>query len=379
MIAAERTPSIETALPPRTRVALFITDMTGGGAERTLLNLAGELAARGYAVDVVLVQARGDWLPKVPPTVRLVVLGAKHTMVSLPALTRYLRREKPAALLSFLNQPNVVAAWAKRLARTDTKIVISVHNTLSVESRNGANTRLKMMPFFVKRFYAWADEIVAVSRGVADDLAQMTRIPRERIQVIYNPHISPDVLERARDALAHPWFVPGAPPVVLAVGRLHPQKDFPTLLRAFAQVRRGQNVRLLILGEGEDRGRLEALAAELGVAEDVCLPGFVSSPFAYMSRAALYVLSSRWEGLPSVLVEALACGCPVVSTDCPSGPRELLADGRNGRLVPVGDVEALAAAIRDTLNGQAVRSSAEALQPFTFEHATDRYTQILSL
>ena len=198
----------------------------------------------------------------------------------------------------------------------------------------------------MQRTYLHADAIVAVSNGVADDLANVVGLPRECVTTIYNPTVHPQLLALAQARLEHPWFAAGAPPVVLGVGRLGKSKDFPTLIKAFARLRTERPARLLILGGtdkvskwDESRDQLMALAAELGVVDDVSLPGFVANPFAYMTRAAVFVLSSQYEGFPNVLVEALACGCPVVSTDCPSGPSEILDKGKYGRLVPCRDPE----------------------------------------
>jgi glycosyltransferase involved in cell wall biosynthesis len=216
-----------------------------------------------------------------------------------------------------------------------------------------------------------------VSRGAADDLARTTGLPRARIDVVYNPVITPAILEAARRMPAHPWFAPGEPPVVLGVGRLTRQKDFPTLIRAFARVRHAVPARLLVLGEGEDRPALEAIVAELGLGADVALPGFRDDALACMAGAAVFVLSSAWEGLPTVLIEAMAAGTRVVSTDCPSGPREILQDGRLGALVPVGDAEALAAAISRALADASAPVPAEALKPFTRDAAVDNYLRLI--
>ncbi len=219
---------------------------------------------------------------------------------------------------------------------------------------------------------------MAVSEGVAEDLALTASLPRERITTIYNPVVTPALAGQAQAPLTHPWFAPGSPPVLLAVGRLHYQKDFPTLLRAFARVRAVRAVRLLILGEGDQGVALQASAQELGITTDVELPGFVLNPFAYMARAAVFVLSSAYEGLPGVLIQALACGCPVVSTDCPSGPAEILEGGVYGPLVPVGDDAALAKAILSTLNARPnpdwLRTRAA---EFSVDRAVDRYLEVL--
>jgi glycosyltransferase involved in cell wall biosynthesis len=197
--------------------------------------------------------------------------------------------------------------------------------------------------------------------------------------VLPNPVVTPELVECAAQPLDDPWFTAGAAPVVLGAGRLDQQKDFPTLIRAFAAVRSKRAARLVILGEGPERARLESLVEELGIGEHVRLPGFVSNPFSYMARAAVFVLSSAWEGMPGVLIQAMACGAPVVATDCESGPREVLASGKYGRLVPVGDHAALAEAIAATLDAPTSTLPPEALEPYTCEGAVDRYLHLLHL
>ena len=362
---------------PSKRLAIFVPDMVVGGAERSMLKLAGGIAARGYTVDLVLARAEGPFLAEVPESARLVDLGAHRVLTSLPALVHYLRREQPVALLSVLHA-NIVALWARRLAGTQTRVVVSERNTLLYETRHYASDlRMRLAPHLNRRFYPWADAIVAVSKGVADDLAQVAGIPRECIRVIYNPIVTPELREKAQAPLEHPWFRPGEPPVILATGRLSAQKDFPTLIQAFARVRRTRPARLLILGEGEERPALEAQVKQLDLERDVSLPGFVANPYPYMAQAGAFVLSSRWEGLPSVLIEALYCGARLVATDCPSGPREILADGQYGQLVPVGDASALALAIETALDGRTPHPPRESWQPFELETVLDQYVRTL--
>jgi glycosyltransferase involved in cell wall biosynthesis len=203
--------------------------------------------------------------------------------------------------------------------------------------------------FSLRLYYRRAEGIIAVSEGVARDAAILTGLPRDRIHAIHNPTIPIDFDEKANEPVDHPWFDSDGLPVILAVGRLARPKDYPTLLRAFAILRDCLHCRLVILGEGRERTRISALAAELGISKHTDLPGYVANPFSYMRRASLFVLSSVWEGSPNVLIEALAAGAPVVSTDCENGPREILADGRYGILVPVGDPGALAEAMRTAL------------------------------
>jgi glycosyltransferase involved in cell wall biosynthesis len=359
------------------RLAIFVSDMDGGGAQRIMLNLAKGIVERGYPVDLVLGRADGAYLAEVPNSVRVVNLKASRILTSAPALIRYLRRERPRAMLSAMNHVNIVALWACRLAGVRTRVVVSEHSTLSWFAHYASSRRARMMPHLVKRFYPWADGIVAVSKGVADDLAKLTGLPCERIRVIYNPVVTSELRSKAESAFDHPWFAPGQPPVVLAAGRLTAQKDFPTLIRAFSRVYKTRPVRLLILGEGEERPTLLALAKENDLEHDMGLPGFVENPYAFMARAAVFALSSLWEALPTVLVEAMYCGAPVVATDCPSGPREILADGRYGRLVPVGDVDALASAIDTTLSSPRRKLPCEVLYPFELETAVNQYIELL--
>ena len=351
--------------------------MHGGGAQRVTLNLAQGMAERGYTVDLVLARAEGPYLAQIPESVRLIDLQASRVLNSLPALARYLRRERPQAMLSAMHYVNIIALWARRLSGVPTRVVVSEHSVPSYSAQHASSRRGRQLPQLARYFYSWAGGIVAVSRGVADDLAQVTSIPRQRIQVIYNPVVTPELRTKAQANLDHPWFAPGQPPVLLGTGRLTVEKDFPTLIQAFAQVRRNRPARLLILGEGHQRPALEALVRQLDLEGEVGLPGFVENPYPYMSRASLFVLSSRYEALPTVLIEALYCGAPLVATDCPGGTREILADGRYGQLVPVGDVAALAQAIETTLAGKTPPPPDDGWQPFELETAVSKYVSLL--
>jgi len=360
------------------KVALFLPSLRGGGAERVMVNLARGFAERGLAVDLVLARAEGPYLAEVPSSVRAVDLGARRVLYALPGLLRYLRRERPHAMLSALNHANVVAIWAWLLSGVETRLVVSEHSTLSRSTENASSLRRRFIPLLIKRFYPRTDAVVTVSRGVAEDLVAQTRLPAEKVKVIYNPVVTPELFAKAEEPLDHPWFRPGEPPVIVGVGRLTAAKDFPTLLRAFALVRQDRPARLVILGEGEDRPELETLVRELGVERDVALPGFVDNPYKYMKRAAVFVLSSQWEGFGMVLVEAMALGTPVVSTDCPSGPAEILEGGKWGRLVPVGKPGQLAGAIMAVLKGERCDPSPR-VSSFSIEAITDEYIQLLGV
>jgi glycosyltransferase involved in cell wall biosynthesis len=287
-----------------------------------------------------------------------------------------LRSERPCALLSLIVDPNLISVRAKYYARIPMRLVISERASIMRFLVWNELTRIPLM----KRDYPKADKIVVISYGLFYEINRILSIPKDKIIVIYNP-IDPELFQKMNEPINHPWFEDGQPPVILAVGRLTKQKDFPNLLRAFAIVRQYRPVRLLILGDGEDRPLLEQLAKDLNISEDVSLPGFTDNPYAFMKKSAIFVLSSIYEGFGNVLVEALACGCPVVATDCPTGPREILDNGRYGRLVPVGDHEALAKAILETLDNPDFPATKEeriqrALE-FSLDAAVEKYLQVL--
>lgn len=363
------------------RLAIYLPSLVGGGAERALLNLAVGFTRRDYSVDFVLAQCEGAFMAQFPESVRLVELNPLHvrtgrSIISLPALVQYIRKKRPKALITGLHA-NVIAIWARRMARVPLRLVISEHNTLSLRNKMLPIGYQQLMLGLIRQNYPLADVIAAVSEGVADDLSHTARLPRDRIQVIHNPIITPELALKAREGVDHPWFKPSEPPVILSVGRLSPQKDFPILLNAFARVRQSHPARLLILGEGPERTALVSLVKQLGLEEQVSMPGFIANPYPYMVRAAVFALSSRWEGLPTVLVEALYCGIPIVATDCPHGPREILRDGLYGKLVPVGDVESLALAIQTTLEGDVIHPPLESWTPYELDTIVGHYINVI--
>jgi len=360
------------ALPP---IAVFASFSGTGGVEGMLVNLMRGFVEAGRDVNLLLVRADSPHLDRLPAAVRRTELGGGHTLLAAPALARWLRKHRPTALLAAKDRAGRTAVLARMLAGTDTRLVLRLGTNLStaMAGHSALARQLRYLP--IRLLYPRLDHIVAVSEGVAADTAAISGVPTERIGVIRNPVVTPEVASLAAAPCPHPWLAaPDGPPVIIGAGRLQRQKDFPTLLCAFAALRRERPCRLLILGEGGGRVGLETLGRELGLAIGsngaVDLPGYQSNIHAFLSRAALFVLSSAWEGSPNVLTEALALGTPVVSTDCPSGPREILEDGRYGPLVPVGDVGALAAAMARTLDAP--------LPPQTLKEAVAEYTQAAS-
>ena len=332
-------------------LAIFASFSGAGGVERMLVNLIRGFVDQGQAVELVLARAESPHLAHLPESVRRVQLATRHTQLAAPALARYLRERRPIALLAAKDRAGRTAVLARALAGTDTPLALRLGTHLSTAMAGRAAPSRWLRYFPIRLLYPHLDTILAVSAGVADDTARIARIPRAKITVIRNPVITPQLGAQAAATCPHPWLNDAGPrvPVICAAGRLERQKDFPTLIRAFARVRAHRDCRLLILGEGKARPHLLALIAELGLRDQVDLVGFQSNPYAFMARSALFVLSSAWEGSPNVLTEALALGTPAVATDCPSGPAEVLDGGRFGPLVPVGDVSALARAMIATL------------------------------
>lgn len=348
-----------------------------------LVNLLRELADRGYEIDLLLAEADGEFLPEIPDEVRILdVEPATGPVVGIFAsvlpLVRYLRRVRPDTLLTTKPHTNLAALLARKLAAVPVRTVVSRHSMTSHQLRHLDDTRHKINIELSKYAYPWADAIVAVSEGVRADVSETLGISTERFSVIHNPVVTPELVAKSKAELDHSWFEADAPPVVLSVGRLHPQKNYSLLIDAFATLREREEARLLILGEGPARPELERLVEARGLGDEVSLPGSTDNPYAYMRRASVVALSSVTEALPSALIEAMACGCPVVSTNCSSGPVEILGNGEYGRLVPVNDGDALADALLATLRDPPPESKLrERASDFSAEAITDEYERVL--
>ena len=360
-----------------TKIALFLPNLSGGGAERITVYLAEGFAKKGFQTDLVLSQAIGPYLSQVSPDVNLVDLDVPRALLSVKSLAHYLRAKKPTAIISALNYTNLLALLAARLSGFRGKTIVTIHNQLTVPSEKSPSLKAKVIMSLMRRFYSIADEIVAVSNGVADDASSVLNLRRDRVKTIYNPVISDAVLARGKEMPNDDWLKTPGPPVALAIGRLHEQKDFPNLLRAFRHVRDKLECRLIILGEGPDRPELESLVRELKLENSVKLPGFVDNPYAYLNYANVFVLSSKWEGLPTVLIEALAFGKAIVSTNCKSGPDEILQNGEFGALVPIGDSKALAEAIHKAMLAPIQYNAVQARKRFTYERSIESYLDLI--
>ena len=365
-------------------ITILLHKLRGGGVQRSLLHLAHAFVAQGHNVDLVVLRDAGPGTHGLPEGVQVRYLPARSTRAGrwavrraapedadvlrapvlnalvapwpirhLDSLAAYLREAEPDVLYAAGPYQNLIALWARDLAGVLTKVVGSERIGFPHFQRPLKRTqaRWRHLAPLVRRFYPRLDAVVAVSQDVAHQLCRETSLPESTVTPIYNPVVSPRIETWAGEGIDHPWFAADRDrPVILGVGRLGESKDFATLLRAFARVRRARAARLVLLGEGPHRPLLRLLARRLGIAADLDLPGWAANPYAYYARADLFVLSSRAEGLPNALLEAMACGCPVVSTDCHSGPREILDGGRYAPLVPVGDAAALAEAMSRSLD-----------------------------
>ncbi len=402
------------------RIAFMLDNLSGGGAEKVILNLAAGFARRGHPVDLLVCKAEGVLRNYIPAGVNLVPLqsvssarGVAAALLAdpsgfreifdvianrrklpkafryIPAISEHLKQNGTSLLVSALPKSNINAVLARRMSGTKTRIVIGAHIHLSAQGSEGSNrskARVKALRPMMRRCYHQADVVVAVSKGVEQDTRAYLDLREDRVKTIYNPVAAREIKDLSEESPEHVWFDQHEVPVILGIGRFVQQKDFPLLVRAFAELRRKRPARLVLLGGDESSGEqvqhkieLEELAYKLGVTEDLDMPGYKENPYPYFRRASVFALSSRFEGFGNVLVEALFCGCPVVSTDCPSGPAEILRDGEFGRLVPVGDVkamtEALDAVLDERIDSRNLRARGE---EFSVDRAVDNYSSLFT-
>jgi len=366
---------------PRASIAFFLPTLGGGGAERNILRLAAGLGRLGHPILVIVASAGGPNEAWIPPDAELIDLHAGRVAKSVVPLARVLRERTPGVLVSALDEANLAALAARWWSGVAVPVVVTSRVAQSAGDAHARGLRARLViPWLVRRWYRWADRIVSVSRAGAADLAQVLGLPPSRVVAIANPVLDEQLTRLQGEPLHHPWVADlGGAPLVVAVGRLAPQKDFPLLVRAFARARQSvPDARLAILGDGDERATLERLRSELALDDAVLLPGFQANPYAWMRRASVLALSSRFEGLPTVVIEGLACGARVVATDCPTGPDEILDHGRWGYLVPVGDVDAYAAALVEAMQqGRWTTPPIEALQPYTEAPVVSAFERLL--
>lgn len=353
-------------------IAIFIPSVHGGGAERAMLIFAEELLKLGFEVDLVVGSLDGAWRNSIPDNLSVVDLGAERMIRAIRPLRRYIRSRKPRVLFSTISHANVGALIAKLLSGTDVPVVVRQSNTPLSEHRGAFGTRStgRLIPYI----YPYAHAILAVSESVRDELIQMNPKMAPLIKVVPTPVLSPSVYERARVVPDHAWYKRKDKPIILSVGRLKPHKGMFELIEAFSSIKSEIDARLVILGEGDDRVRLERLIERLDLQADVALLGFNDNPFSFMKHSDLFVLASHFEGLPNVLVQALALDIPIIATDCPGGVSELLGHGKYGSLIPVGHAEMLAQGIiKELKNKQCAVREVPHLEKYDVHWATKQY------
>lgn len=361
------------------RLLLFRPSLGDGGADRVTITLLKSLDRRLFTPTLVLVRKQGALVNEIPMDVPVIDLAARRLATSAPALARAIRAVDPDIIFSTSSGANTIAVVARVLARSRARLVLSERNAVVRETFSRART---LRDLLVKRIaYRHADAIASVSDGVTEDLVRRLGLPPERVHTVWNPLIDDSVLARANEPVEHPWFA-GPEPVLVACGRLVEQKDYPTMLRAFRIVRDRHPAKLVVLGDGPLRPELEGMVVTLGLAEHVAFIGFHANPFKYMARGAVFVQSSRAEGLPGTLVQSMAVGTPVVATDCDFGPREVVSSGTDGWLVPVGDADRLALHIGELLSDRTRRDEFSAraravAQRFAIADAVARYERAL--
>ena len=365
----------------RVDIVFYTRQLHNGGVDRVVFNLAEEFIQRGMTVSIVvdLDNIYSPFRALLPEGVRYEVLNAKGPLSRLLKLRAYLRRVRPRAVqCASFGFPNLYAVVVRRIAGIPFHLMLTEHCFPTVDRATPKPWQSRYWFFPLAHFlYPFADTRVAVSRGTANDLAEVINIEPSSIDCIYNPIVNDTLYALAQQEVDHPWFADPDVPIVIAVGRLEPQKNFSLLIRAFAQVRQSMPCRLVILGDGSERPMLTALAQSLGLERHVTMPGFLPNPHAYVARSALLVMSSDFESLSNVVIEAMAVGTPVIATDCPSGPSEALNQGRCGTLVPVGDVDRLTEAMLKVLHERPAPVARSWLDQFTTRYSADRYLALM--
>lgn len=359
-----------------TRVAIYLQSLEGGGAERAMVDLANGLRAEGLQTDIVVVRDEGPWRRLLSDDVQLVAIRSRWALPGFVKLLRYLRRTLPDVVVANGAVPIILAVLARWFTRRF--IVIARIPTNLSAGLARVNLRWRIIRTVQAALLPRADAIITNSKGSSEDIARSLPAAAANVHTIHNPVVRLSVTHEAGQPVEHPWFHSHGPPVILAAGRLERSKDHPTLLRAFALVVQQREVRLIVIGEGTQRRNLVKLSHELGIAHTVDFPGFHANPFAFMARSRLFVLSSIHEGMPNVLIQAMACGTPVVSTDCPSGPREVLEDGRWGPLAPVCDARSLADAMLTAIDRPLPPSSLTArAAAFSADASVQAYVRLI--
>jgi glycosyltransferase involved in cell wall biosynthesis len=357
-------------------ITLFIPSLIRAGAQTAMVNLANEFASRGLSVDLVVLSSNGPLSKVLISGVNVIDLNASRLLTGLIPLGLFLRKKKPKVVISFLKHANTILLLVSKIFFTDVSVIVSERNHVQLSLQSLPRPVGWLIEKLMQLTYPWAKNIVAVSEGVAESLKVLIKSHSNRINVIYNPIVYPGLVKKKEYNTQHRWLIAKKQPVFLAAGRLTDQKDYPNLLNAFSLVVKKVACKLIILGEGELRMELEKMVTAMGLENSVDLAGLVENSYAFMHRCDVFVLSSKWEGFPNVIVEAMYCGAKIVSTDCPSGPAEILEKGKWGKLVKVGDPAELADAMLKTLSLPKLPVEKRA-NFFSIKRAADKYLNLI--
>jgi glycosyltransferase involved in cell wall biosynthesis len=353
---------------------IIYTPTLEGGVGRIIFNLSKGLIEKKYKIEILVNQMTPESF--VDPGISILNLNQPRTYKNFFPIARYLKIKRPKSFMSVIYHGNLVSLAAHAISKSKSRMVVCEHIALEQALGNEKFFMRHVLKLLIRIFYRFAGSVVTVSKTAADEL-KSHGVPKNKIEVIYNPVITNDLLAGSDEKIDLPWFNSQTAPIILSIGRLTVQKDFETLIRAAAEVKKQREVKLLILGDGPEKENLNQLIRQLGLESDVLMPGFVKNPYSYFKYSSVFVLSSRWEGLPTVLIEALAFGVPIVSTDCPAGPKEILQEGKLGRLVEVGDAKAMSNAIIETLDNPLPKPNANDLENFTSDTAVSKYEKVL--
>ncbi len=369
------------------KIAFFIPKLTYGGAERVIIDIANNLSKRGYLIDIVLAKGGNIYLEEISPSVNIINLNCKSTILSIFSLSKYIKKYSPNGIISALSHANCVALLSRKIMNKNIKVVVSERNISYRNTLNKIGFKRIILDLLIKYLYPEAKCIVTVSEGVRESIIDTYKFKRNQVKAIFNPCDFKKINKLKSKSISNyeinNAFKSENQKIILSVGSLTIQKNYSLLIKAFKIVRREINCKLIILGEGPERSKLEELCRNLGIdSKSIFFPGFIANPFPYMKDCDLYVMSSLWEGLPNVLIQALACNCKIISTDCDAGPREILEDGKWGRLIKVNDLNELANAMIEELrskNKNLSNSSKGRLNRFNIDKVTNQYLDALEL
>lgn len=364
-------------VPTDLKICVFLPSLAGGGAERVMARLTNEFSHRGFEVDLVLAHADGPYLSDLSDKVNLIDLECSGVLSALPKLIKYLNKHEPNSLLTAMNHSNIVATVATIFSRSKVRLILSERLHFGAHLKRSHSLKEWIVKCLMHFLYRRADKIICVSKEIEHYLLSSLNLDKNKITTIYNPVVDQKLIEDSHAPNSHQWLQSKDLPVIVSAGRLNAQKNQTLLIDAFHQLIQTKKARLIIFGEGELRHQLEQQIKDLNLIDHVLLPGFESNLFSSFRKADLFVLSSDYEGLPGVLIQAMACGLPIVSTDCPTGPAEILEQGKWGELVPVGDRVALSNAIATALDKTSYPAVEERAQFFNVETATQQYLKEL--